>query len=437
MNIGIIGAAGGMGQPYTRLWAELGHHLNVSDINLDKLQQAFSGVQNVTIRENNLEVALNSDFLVYSTTPLSSVDKVIRESVIAAKPGAIVGGFTSVKWREVGAFIKYAPPGVHVITIHPMHGPKTPPRNNVCPIIPVAAGEDAVKSIEALLISTGLKVPYLTSAEQHDKLTADTQVITHFSGFAAAAAYAALRHRYNTTPFSLPRNQLRSWEIWIGMRFLAQNLDVYAGIATQNPEAARPIDEFVGAVKFLSGSARKSQNQRHALSYIRVPGRMIGRDLIGRENIETAEKTFEEIIGESLDMNSQHSNIGLQARGWAWMTCGVVPSDNFVFKTPPYEITLLMTLSALGKMFDTSVNIMASNQQARAYDRAFVNAAKKLSRARKQGEAPYKAHLEQLRDAFTKDELGYAVEVTESSIGRLSTLEYQITEPYRMTHVGL
>ena len=171
MNIGIIGAAGGMGQAYVPRFASLGHKVFVSDVREDALRQIYSRIANVVIMPTNQEVARRSDLLIYSITPLGSIDEVIKESVGAARPGSIVGGFTSVKTKEVAALQQYAPSGVQIVSMHPMHGPSLDPKNQTFILVPVRVeGDSATQKLEDLLRPLGPKVVYLASANEHDKI---------------------------------------------------------------------------------------------------------------------------------------------------------------------------------------------------------------------------------------------------------------------------
>lgn len=92
--------------------------------------------------------------------------------------GAIVGGQTSCKAPEIEAFEKHLPEDVEIVTCHSLHGPNVDPRGQPLVIIRHRASTESFRFVEDILSCFGSKFVYL-SAEEHDKITADTQAVTH------------------------------------------------------------------------------------------------------------------------------------------------------------------------------------------------------------------------------------------------------------------
>lgn len=423
MNIGIIGAAGGMGRAYASRFAALEHTVFVSDKRVSDLHKAYEGVQNVVIMPTNQDVARSSDLLIYSITPLGSIDEVVKESIGAARPGSIVGGFTSVKTKEVAALQQYAPSGVQIVSMHPMHGPSLDPKNQTFILVPVRVeGDLATQKLEDLLRPIGPKVVYLASAAEHDKITADTQVLTHFALFTMGDAWRRLKIIPSAHPTY--QNPIDDLKALMTQRLLSQNLDVYTGIAVENPEARRQVEEYIETLHGLMQFSIRARDSKAALSHLRgfagVP-----RDYLGRDKIKEAEETLEALFGKKLDFEDNlNSQTSLIAKGITWTVLGINPSENLAFKSPPYEILSLMTHAVFGRGFDTFLRNMVNNSETQAHDYVFSTSAAALGECiSRADEATYKGHLEQARSHFPQQQLIEARSTTDGLISKLVKIQ--------------
>ena|ERR1700753_1546665 len=97
---------------------------------------------------------------------------------IATKLGAIVGGQTSCKAPEIAAFEKHLPPDVAIVSCHSLHGPGVNPKGQPLVLIKHRASDENFSLVEKILSCLQSKHVYL-SAERHDRITADTQAVTH------------------------------------------------------------------------------------------------------------------------------------------------------------------------------------------------------------------------------------------------------------------
>jgi prephenate dehydrogenase (NADP+) len=99
-------------------------------------------------------------------------------TMIATKEGAIVGGQTSCKAPEIAAFENHLPRDVHIISCHSLHGPGVDPKGQPLVLIKHRASDESFALVEKILSCLQSKHVYL-SAERHDRITADTQAVTH------------------------------------------------------------------------------------------------------------------------------------------------------------------------------------------------------------------------------------------------------------------
>lgn len=108
----------------------------------------------------------------------------------ATKIGAIVGGQTSVKKPEIEALEKYLPEDVHIISCHSMHGPGVDPTGQPLIVIKHRATDEKLELVLKLLSCFKSNIAQLT-ADEHDRITADTQAVTHAAFLTMGSAWKA------------------------------------------------------------------------------------------------------------------------------------------------------------------------------------------------------------------------------------------------------
>lgn len=118
-----------------------------------------------------------SDFIIYSVEA-KYIDAVVAKYGPSTKMGAVVGGQTSCKAPEIEAFEKYLPADVNIVSCHSLHGPKVDPRGQPLAIIKHRASQESYVLVQTILSCFGSKIVHLTASE-HDRITADTQAVTH------------------------------------------------------------------------------------------------------------------------------------------------------------------------------------------------------------------------------------------------------------------
>jgi len=112
----------------------------------------------------------------------------LTDRLIATKLGAIVGGQTSVKAPEIAAFEKHLPEDVYIITCHSMHGPTVSSRGQPLVIINHRGTAEKLTLVERILSCFESEIAHL-SYEEHDRITADTQAVTHMAFLSMGATW--------------------------------------------------------------------------------------------------------------------------------------------------------------------------------------------------------------------------------------------------------
>jgi prephenate dehydrogenase (NADP+) len=104
------------------------------------------------------------------------------------KVGSICCGQTSVKSPEVAAFEAHLPKDVNIVTCHSLHGPTVNPKSQPLVVMRHRSDETSFDIAVSILESLESKIVYLT-CEQHDRITADTQAITHVAFLSMGTAW--------------------------------------------------------------------------------------------------------------------------------------------------------------------------------------------------------------------------------------------------------
>ncbi|MFA6329743.1 MAG: prephenate dehydrogenase [Candidatus Micrarchaeia archaeon] len=137
------------------------------------------------VRQVPIEDAAKADFIVLCV-PISQMQDALKEIAPNIRPGALVLDTCSVKVLPCRLMESMLPSEVEVIGTHPLFGPQSAGNGirgqqiTVCPV-----RSKRTEKVCALLKELGLDVVRLT-ADEHDRLMASTQAITHFVGRALA-----------------------------------------------------------------------------------------------------------------------------------------------------------------------------------------------------------------------------------------------------------
>ena len=186
--------------------------------------------------------AKNSDIVLVSVTIEKTVD-VIRQVAPLMRPGSLIMDVTSIKSGPVRAMKSYAPQGVEALGTHPMFGPTMPSmRGQTIILTPVEEKTGRwLEVIRKLFQSDAAHVEVL-DAEEHDRIMAVVQALTHFAYIGIGTTLEALQFDVKASR----RFMSPVYEIMIDFvgRILDQNPELYASIQS-NPQAASVRQTFL------------------------------------------------------------------------------------------------------------------------------------------------------------------------------------------------
>jgi chorismate mutase/prephenate dehydrogenase len=230
-RVAIIGGAGAMGGLLARMFAELGHRVELADLHTPRSSE---------------EVAADADVVVISV-PISVTDDVIRRVGPKLRPEALLLDVTSLKAGPLATML--AATRASVVGTHPMFGPGAQSLAGQRVVVCKGRGDAWHAWLVESFRARGLVV---TEAEpdEHDRAMALVQVLTHFQtqvfGLALARSGVPLAE---SRRFTSPAYLL---ELYVAARHFAQAADLYGPIEMRNPATAQITAQFRRAADELA-----------------------------------------------------------------------------------------------------------------------------------------------------------------------------------------
>ena len=214
MKAGIIGGTGKMGRLFTPVFERAGYEVLVS------------GRSTLL---TNTDLAEQCDLVIVSV-PIHDTVQVIEEISPVLTKDQVLGDFTSLKTGPVAAMLKS---DAAVVGLHPMFGPTVQSLSHQTIIVCPARIEDtALRSLLSVFRNEGAQCTFATP-EQHDRMMAVVQGLTHFVTLCMADSVRRLGIDIETTrAFTSPVYQI---ELSLVGRLLSQDPSLYADILQQNP----------------------------------------------------------------------------------------------------------------------------------------------------------------------------------------------------------
>lgn len=230
-TVAIIGAHGGMGQLFMRLFGDLGHAVMASDVGTALTPE---------------EAAAAADVVVVSV-PIRATEDVIRRIGPKMRPDAILMDVTSVKTMPVATMLEASP--ARVVGTHPMFGPGIHTFQGQRVALCRGRGDDAFEWVRANLSARGLTVIEAT-AEEHDRVMAIVQVLNHFQTQVLGLSLARMGVPIERTlEFTSPVYLLESY---VTGRHFAQSAALYGAIEMLNPATSEVTSTFRAAAAEIS-----------------------------------------------------------------------------------------------------------------------------------------------------------------------------------------
>ena len=318
-----------------------------------------------------------SDWIIYSVEA-EMIGKVVAEFAPSTKVGAIVGGQTSCKAPELAAFEKYLPEDVEIVSCHSLHGPAVDPKGQPLVIIQHRASKKSTDLVVNILSCLQSKVVYLTG-EKHDRITADTQAVTHAAFLSMGTAWAANKQ----FPWEINRyvGGIENVKINITLRIYSNKWHVYAGLAILNPAAQQQIRQYAQSVtelfKLMLGGHREELESR-----IKTAGAAVFRSGATEHDLLLRDEVLDQFsLSKGPKERMPNNHLSLLAIVDCWWKLGIVPYDHMICSTPLFRIWLGVTeyLFRNENLLDEVINTAINDHSFRSDDLEFTFAARAWS----------------------------------------------------------
>ncbi len=267
--IGIVGGTGKTGLQFARFFKRKGYRVAISHYDKNKAERVAK--KNNLVGKNDYEIIKDCN-VVFFSLPLEKTEKIIKELAPLARPGMLLSDFTSLKVRPLKVMLKTSKSGVNVIGLHPLFGPSVRKFEGQTIAVVPGRGKKYLKWLKNLFSDEGMKVKVCT-AEEHDKMMAVVQCLTHFSSIVTADALRRLSIDVKESlKFASPLYRIK---MDISGRILSQDPALYSSIQILNSYSKKVIKEFIKSSKELDNKIRK-KDRNGFISYFRKASKFLG-----------------------------------------------------------------------------------------------------------------------------------------------------------------
>ncbi|KAM3510604.1 hypothetical protein MY11210_005734 [Beauveria gryllotalpidicola] len=382
--VGLIGM-GDMGRMYAERLSEAGWRIMACDRedSYDSLKEKYSANEKIEICRNGHLVSRASDYIIYSVEA-AVIDSVIANYGPSTKMGAIVGGQTSCKSPEIAAFERHLPADVDIISCHSMHGPGVDPKNQPLVLVQHRAPDASLRKVEAVLRCLQSTFVHL-SAREHDRITADTQAVTHAAFLSMGKAWHANRQ----FPWTMSRyvGGVENVKVNLMLRIYSQKWHVYAGLAILNPEAREQIAQYARSVTQLyklmlvgdlAGLRARLYAARDKVFGTKAWGGSSGGTPLIEPSVLSSFALGQPPSDDDPTARRPNNHLSLLAMVDCWAELGIVPYDHMLCSTPLFRLRLGVTeyLFRTPALLDEALVTAVEDQTYRSDDLEFTFAAR-------------------------------------------------------------
>ena len=240
------------------------------------------------------------------------------------------------------------------------------------------ASDASLARVEAVLRCLGSKQVHLTAA-LHDRITADTQAVTHAAFLSMGKAW----HATQQFPWEGARyvGGIENVKINLMLRIYAQKWHVYAGLAILNPQARQQISQYAASTTELFKLMVEGRGAELRDRVYAARERVFG----SQERPKWAEKPLLRdavvdrfSLGKRPESTLPNNHLSLLAMVDCWSQLGIVPYDHMICSTPLFRLWLGVTESLFRSRakLDEALRIAVEDNTFRSDDLEFTFAAR-------------------------------------------------------------
>ncbi|CAG8609465.1 1261_t:CDS:10 [Ambispora leptoticha] len=377
LEIGLIGL-GDMGMMYAKHIVKAGwKRVNVCDIpsRFPQLKEQLKD-SGMNVLLDGHAVSRRSDFIIYSVEA-ENIGKVVEIYGPSTKVDAVVGGQTSVKEPEILAFEKHLPDDVHIVSFHSLHGPTVDPKEQPLVMIKHRASKekfDMAKRVLSCLESDMVELSY----KEHDRITADTQAVTHVAFLSMGTAWKTQQQ----FPWETPQyvGGIENVKVNMALRIYSNKWHVYAGLAIMNPSAKTQIHQYAQSVSDLFKLMIQEKEEEFSNRVRRAGDFVFGKVIGDREPILLSDLYLDKFSLSIVPKENRkpNSHLSLLAMADCWYTLRINPYEHMVCQTPLFRLWTGITeyLFRNTEMLEEAIQSALYDRDIRADDMEFYSASK-------------------------------------------------------------
>ncbi|KAI9690045.1 MAG: prephenate dehydrogenase (NADP(+)) [Bathelium mastoideum] len=300
----------------------------------------------------------------------------------------------------MAAFEKHLPPGTDIVSCHSLHGPGVDPKGQPLVLIQHRASQPSFNMVENMLSCLHSKHVRL-SAEEHDRITADTQAVTHAAFLSMGTAWAAGKQ----FPWEIPRyiGGIENVKINVTLRIYSNKWHVYAGLAILNPSAKKQIRQYAESATelftlMLNGHRKELRERVESAKAAVFDEGVDTDDLLLRDDVLDRFS-----LGELPPERVKNNHLSLLAMVDCWWKLGIVPYRHMICSTPLFRLWLGITqyLFRNPELLDEALNTAIEDPSFRSDDLHFVIAAQIWSELVRFGNMDgYRQKFEEIQNYF-------------------------------------
>ena len=220
---------------------------------------------------------------------------------------------------------------MQIISCHSLHGPKIDPKGQPLVLIQERASQRSFDLVKKILSCLGSNYVHLT-AQEHDRITADTQAVTHAAFLSMGTAWFS----NNQFPWELDRyvGGIENIKCNIMLRIYSNKWHVYAGLAILNAWAKRQIRQYAESVtelfKLMLGGHREELEKR-----IKTAGKAVFGCAEDNSNLLLRDEVLDRFsLGKIPNEKTPNNHLSLLAMVDCWWKLGIVPYHHMICSTP-------------------------------------------------------------------------------------------------------
>jgi len=417
LEIGVIGL-GDMGKLYASQFCRLGYRVNGSDVpgRNDELRDS-PDLKGVHVLDDGIAVSRRSDIVFY-LVETRNIGEAVKAYGPSTKKGAIVSSGTSVMTPAIEAFDQYVPKDVSIINWHWLFGPSVKPEGSNSVVSIHRTDEESERKAREVFSELGMKVleiPY----QEHDRITADTQAVTHLGFQSMGTAWKNMgSYPWENTNYMTGIDNVK---ILMCLRLFDGKSHVYSGLAFFNPQAKEQIRQYRNSTIDLFGLMIREKEKE-----LRQRLRDAEKNVFRNEGspLLLDEKVLERFSLGIRQRKTPNSHLSLLAMADAWNQLGRSPYDNLVCQTPPFKLRvgIVEYLFRNPDLLEQAIQTAVYDKSIRADDLAFQNSVIDWSTMIMDGdEEGYMRHFEDVKRFFGEERLRHGKEKSGELIAALNS----------------